>query len=71
MLQEYRRGWGWGWGWGGGGVVGWLPKFRRPVAGRGGEGVLPNSDTFGQTEKGGDDVQNFNIFQGCHKCKFS
>ena len=36
MLQEYRRGWGWGWG--GGGVVGWLPKFRRPVAGRGGGG---------------------------------
>ena len=53
--------------------VGWLVgclSFGVQLRGGGGEGVLPNSDTFGQTEKGGDDVQNFNIFQGCHKCKF-
>ena len=36
------------------------------VQGRG--GVLPNSDLFGQMEKGGCGVQKLDIFHGCHKC---
>ena len=51
-----------------GGGGGWKPKFQRP----GGGGGLPNSDPFGQTEKGGGGgVQKLDIFHGCHKCMVS
>ena len=33
-----------------------------------GRGVLPNSDLFGETEKGGrGKVQKLDLFHGCHK----
>ena len=50
FLQEYQRGWEWG----GGGLVGSL-GFKI-------KGILPNSDPFGQTEKGGRGWKNWTFF---------
>ena len=52
---------------GGAGVIG---SLGFDVQGWGGGGVLPNSDPFRQTEKGGrwgGMVQKLDIFFGCHK----
>ena len=54
MVVVVERGWGVG-------------SISFDVQGGGWGGVSPNSDPFGQTEKGGEGVQKLDIFHGCHK----